>query len=529
VSDFKKKPEEQIKSGAAIAAETNARVFSETWQEAVFGHMLKNYHFFLKCRQYLLPNWFQNPRLYTLADELFKLYDDLRRLPTVSEFIALKVNSMIDTQEAQRFRAAIDRSLASSGQIAVDIISKEMTGWLKISRFMDEMKKSSNQFNEGNYHSAISWIKKTSADIEKASFESDKLADFSDPVAFYSELSDYDHDGISTGSAMLDALLIGKKTFEKDGKSYQMPGLGRKTMTVLVGAANSGKTSCIISILRHAVADQKKVLFLTHEQSEAPIKDKIYKACFNMSADQMSIALRDETLSKKLRVKAQIINKYLKYRHYNEIGKMYVEDVLDLIQALNEKEIALTGRGFDLVIDDYPAKLMSRNFGGKGTERRHLLGYVYSQFSMLADSMNCHVIAPVQTNRASYKQMKDGGNFLDMDSISESFEVAQIADNVITINRSDDNKRRNEVYLNIAKNRRGETGNWYYSKTDLSRSLMYGPGQGLAEATGTGEMKFEELLSFAHTPPELTSKKEEPNVQIPQTSPQNPVNEESRT
>jgi KaiC/GvpD/RAD55 family RecA-like ATPase len=489
--------DEKKQQGASERAKIESRVFSESWQEAVFGHMVTNYAFFLKCRTHLKPSWFQNPRLYTLCSEFFGLYDEIHRMPTVSEFVALKILSIPDPQEASRYKSVFDRCKAGAQQISVDIISKEMTGWLKISRFIDEMKTASTKFNEGNYYSAISWIKKTSNEIESASFEDDRLADFSDPVSFYTDQEEDFKNGISTGSALFDSLLVGKRSYEMDGKRYQSPGLIRKLMTVLVGPTNAGKTSLIVTMARHAIADRKKVLIITHEQDEKPVKDKIYKAVFNMNAEQISRAIADPNEHKKLAMKGQFINKYLKYRHYIELGKMYVEDVIDLIKSLHEKEIAKDGKGFDLVIDDYPAKLLSRVYNSKSLQKRDIIAYVYDQFSLLAKSLDCHVIAPIQTNRDGYRQSKQGKDFIDSDSVSEAFGVAQLADNVITLNRSEEDKKHERVYLFIAKNRLGQTGNWYYSKTDLSKSLMYGPGQKLEEACGSGVMKFEDLMERA--------------------------------
>lgn len=489
-------------------------VYSEIWQEAVLGHMLTNEFFFEKCRIYIEESWFRNPRLGFICKELYRFYDKYNIIPRENEFITKCIMPIPDGAERRAFQDIIGRCKISKDGIRLEVISQEMTGWIKVSRFRDSLQEASAKYNKGDYSDAIEWVDAKIQDLKMASFMDDNTFDFSKPDEFYESEDGVTADGISTGEPNLDKLLVGERTYKDEkGVIHQYPGLQRKNMTVVLGAINSGKTSVMVTLARHAIAQDKRVLIITHEGSERNIVDKIYKAYTESDINEISDKLRDSVKRSEFITMGKKLNENLVYKHIETSDGMFVEDVVATIKHLNAKMISRTGKGFDLVIDDYPGLLMTRNPLLQREKKHVWLTHVYKKLQSLAKELNFHLLAPMQVNRSSFQMAKKGEEFLDMDSIAEAFGVAACADSVITINRSDKDKKTNMLYLYIAKNRLGETGNYFSSSTDLSRSIMFGHGMG-GKIT-KGSVKMEDLITSVANPSVPTSgeigKESEPN------------------
>lgn len=480
--------------------ELESVVFSEKWQEAVFGHMMANLGFFLRSKKYLEPNWFSNPRIGTLYGFLLDFYKTEDKFPTHSEFELLKVNSILDGQEKHRYKTTLDACRISSQAIGMSVVSKSMTGYIQYIKFKESTQKSIKLFNEGDCSKAIDWIDLKIKEIKNSSFEDDGTYVFDNPFFHWQMINKQQKDGISTGSTILDKILSngGSQAREDSGNTISYPGFKKKAMTVVIGPSNSGKTSLMTTFIKHIINQDKKVLFITHEGDERQIANNIYKACLNMNDRQFSEHLKEydktRTMSDHMRdsiiLTKEKIAKNLMYKPMRSTGALYVEDVIDNIKMINQNELAKGNKPFDIIIDDYPAKLFSKHLSNK-EERRNKDTYVYDQFQQLAGELNCHVITPVQSNRAAFKQSKENGDMLDMDSIAESFGIAQVADQVLTINRSDEDKAIGIMYLYLAKSRFAPTGSHFWSKVDLSKSVMY--SNDLESGDGIGSLKTNDI------------------------------------
>lgn len=459
----------------------DAVVFDEKWQEATFGHMLTNKNFFEKCKMYVKPSWFQNPKISAICQLYYTAVDEKKRYLTLSEFETLKISSMVDMKLAKSYFDTIERCKITTKDIRIDIISEEMTAWAWSASARDLIEKGAMKYNQGEGSKIIDFFSNKLELIKRISFKQDALTDLSNPIQFYTAFEEHRTNGVSTGSRMLDRLLVGDVTYKKvleDGSEEidQVPGFIKGFTTVVLGPSNSGKSSLMATFARHIACQRKKVLFITHEGTESMNVDRIFKSYLEMNAQMISAAMTTESGRKELLDKTSEIKDYLFYKHHNIAGGMYVEDVIAIIREINDREIAKDGRGLDVVIDDYPANLLSRMHANQKLERRHVLANNYRQFSSLGDELNIHMILPMQVNRSGYTKAKNGDELLGQDDVAEAFEVCQIADNVISINRSDEDKRNKKVRLYIDKNRAGETGSVFWSQTDLSKSLMFKPG-----------------------------------------------------
>lgn len=276
---------------------------------------------------------------------------------------------------------------------------------------------------------------------------------FANPVDFILSFNeDQDKQCCTFGNVDIDNVLRpGSKlnfTFE-DAQSERINSMTKGSLqpgdlTVLIGATNTGKTTTIITIAVKNILMGKYVYLMSHEQDARQLKMRILTSMMKTTSQDLSQnAPVNEDYKARLAHYEKILEKYLCYRHYAHAGGMYVEDVISIIQQaqdnLASKRLISEGvsRGFDLVINDYPAKLKSRIMNrSQGWEEKT---YVYNEFLNLAQSYQFHVIAPAQSNRAGVaisRGNSNDGRMLEVDDIGEAFGITTIAANVITVNRS---------------------------------------------------------------------------------------------
>jgi KaiC/GvpD/RAD55 family RecA-like ATPase len=330
-------------------------------------------------------------------------------------------------------------------------------------------------------------------EILNTNFDKDSKIDFSNTWDFFKEMAKDSEGSCTLGHPHFDALLEPRSKWSSDYSTLEVGCLHRGDLTVFMGPSNSGKTSALVTIAAANLKMKKNVIYFTHEQKEKDIRKKIIQsitgigmddinAWMNMAAEngEMGLEAKRSEMGQRILAAEAILQKYLTYIPFTKAGEMQVENVVNEIRLQQEKLLASTGRGFDLLIEDYPAKLQAKVFNTRKVDHRVEMEYVYDQFQILAKEMNFHSLVAAQTNREGFKMAnKQNGSgekrLLDQGDIAESFGVARIADNVITINRGMEETKNNTIIFNISKSRSNSTGHQFKSTTKMDRSMTHGP------------------------------------------------------
>jgi replicative DNA helicase len=479
------------------------RVYDEQWQEAVLGHAIRDSQFFLKCKSFLKPNYFLNSRMRWLCETVFALYDKRLKIPNESEIRVEAIKEFVDGKDIEQVLRKYNDCVLNANRLPIDLIREDMTAWLQMSKFSEIIPHAAQLFNTNKFQESMALIDKSVREIREVNFEKDQSFDFSDLEKVLSKINEESKDGITTGHRLLDELMVQvgetttKITMDSSGnrseETVPAPGLKLGDTTVLLGATNSGKTTLMVTFARNALIAGKSVIYFTHEQKDTDIVLKLTAALAELTVHEAKTAFepgktpQEEQVRKVHRrrikwIKEEILSRpdRFKYIPYTKAGGMYVEDVVDIIRLMNEQRSNMTdsegnllGRPYDLVINDYPAKLQSKAFQGKRVEYRIEQEYIYDQFVQLALEFNVHCLVGVQSSRDGYKKNRTASDFLGMDSVAEAFGIARIASNVLTINRSEDDIKNQKMSLYIAKSRNAMTGTVFVSSTMMDRSIMF--------------------------------------------------------
>lgn len=245
--------------------------------------------------------------------------------------------------------------------------------------------------------------------------------------------------GITTGYRELDALLYHK-------------GWGRKELSVLMGGAKSGKSTGLQQFAINAADAGHKVLFATCENSKEVAQDRIDAAVAGVQMKDLDThAATIEAAVVSMAAKGGSIE-----IHEFPGGACKVSDLRRLIQKCRANGIV-----FDLLVVDYADEMAPER---RYNDERFALKEVYQGLRALAIEEDLAVLTATQTNRAGNK-----ATTVVATDVAEDFNKVRLADVLISINATDDEKKAGQIRLYLAAIRNSESGITVHCMSDRSR------------------------------------------------------------
>lgn len=491
----------------------------KTTTQAIVGHMLKDRSFAERCISQIKPNQFPG-----LLSEIVYAIDDLCKNPNYSHLIfnrqiifqhlVFQKGNVLDQFKFQNELMECER-LADVHPL--EIVSDYLEGWLSKIVSIDMANQLAKYVNKSDYKAIKPHIQKMSDVVNDIVFRD--VADASDNFkGLYESYLKQDEKKVekncTIGHPLFDEMLV-KGSAIQNAPSFKFNShfsqndsiigagevLAQQTMgglivggsTVVLGTVNSGKTTTICTIASANAIMGKSVLVITLEQAADEIRDKIVSNILNKSNYEMrrlcqivknmggpiKAAQENQDLRNFLYAMATVestISQNIVHIHHNKSSQMTLEHVNYLLNQAMVKRKRATGKGFDLVIIDYPGRLRLQNIN-KNMPRHDELTLIYQNFIDHAREHEYHTILPVQTNRDGYKvnQGTNGaGRMLDMGDAAGAFGIIQAADQVISINRTPSDRQSDLIRYMIVKNRAGATDRVFASKTNMENSQAFG-------------------------------------------------------
>lgn len=454
-------------------------IWSESWQEALMGHIFEDARFALRCIEFLKPGWFTSGlALQQIWTSYLAFYKRVGRLPqftkedlktevkTTFEILDDGIFLELEPADVEKYRVLLHRcATVSIHGFPLDEIKKNLTGFARANIFKETMTGAVDQYKSRFYDNAYDWTRKKLEEIDKTDFEGDLLAmDLKSPGDWLFKEEKRKDMAISTGCAALDKALGG--------------GLFRGETTAIMAPTNTGKTTAMITMVRHALVNGNRVLLMTHEGRPEAIRLMILAALVGIPRRDLSGVWTQESGRKIIEEAAELMHKSLTFIPYTFTGKMYIENVTNEIIKRCETAKRNHEKPYDLLVDDYPKKLRSKSrAGSKDIAYRAELAEIYDQFNHLSAELNLHALVAIQTNRQGSRQNRgtvDTDQLLGMEEIDESFGVAQNMANIITLNRSGVDAKANILSYNIAKSRNDATDVTVSTRTAYHTSLTHG-------------------------------------------------------
>lgn len=452
--------------------------FSSAKQEAIIGHLLENETFFSQSKDRIKPEWFHDVYCRQIIVNKLQFVDKNNRSPSIEELKNLKQILQEEESVRNKFYAKIDECLLNSKKFGLDVLSLELTNWLHSQIYKVSVNKSIILYNNKKPKEAFNEVEKAIKEINESSFHDDKEEKFTAYVEdFKASEAEYDF-----------ALTFGQETFEK----LLCPKAKRGCfligdMSLIIAPTSTGKTSSMITILVANLLQKRDCLYIVHEARPGEIKERIWCNIMNCTAQELYLMYKNPEGQKKLNACLSYLDRYLTFMPMYR-GGLTVEEVGAAIRKKQDDRLRKYGKGYDLVIDDYPAKLdMEKNKGNMN--RRHIDEYVYNYFTQLGLELKFHSLNAIQTNREGSKinnQEYETGRLLTKEDVLESFGPVTAATNCWTINCNPIDKAKNRLIYYIDKSRNSTTGYAVVCKSNMAKATAHSNILGATYYLGTG-------------------------------------------
>jgi len=275
-------------------------------------------------------------------------------------------------------------------------------------------------------------------------------------------LYDYWRDKVRTGWSHIDRILEG--------------GLAPQELGVILGPQHRGKSMALINIGFGAasIGSGKNVVHITHEMSVAQVaKRYAARTMFRFPTPDENLDSYSTELYDAAR---KLISGNIRILGSRDVKKaVSTMTIVDLRAKLCQ--LADSGFRIDLIIDDYADLIRPER---RHSERRFELKEIYDGMKNIGDEFNCPFWTASQSRRSSHSK-----EVVTMDDVAEDINKSSVADVMISICQTKEEKDSDRCRLFAAKVRDGISGATFAAK-------FYGKMQSIVTTGIAGKNDTEE-------------------------------------
>jgi hypothetical protein len=456
--------------------------FSVAKQDALLGHLLFDEKFFLQGRDLITPELLVDPWAAKTWSHALSFNSRWNRPPSEAE---LRESSDVMSEEQgarNKVYAKIAQAKDAMRRYGLDVLRTELDSWIHGAIYRRGVEESAKLFHKGKFKDAFQRMRDASRSIDNISFTETAEVDFSSGLAFLEHQRLESAKALTFGVTAMDRLLLPSN---KTGSL--LPG----DQTILLAPTNIGKSSAMITIARHNILRGKSVLYFTHEGRSSDLQEKIWKSVLNVNTQQLYDMQTTEDGRRRLANAQAYLSRFLTYIPIHR-PSLTVEELDGIIRRCFDKRMAKYGTGYDLVVDDYPAKLTTIQASQGNMQRRQKDEHVYDYMNRQASEMGYHNLVAIQGNReASRINRREKGHeerLLTPEDVAESFGAMMVGTNVISINRDPSAVANHRLTYFIGKSRSSETGWAVVCRTNYSHCMTHSDDMGATWYRGTSPL-----------------------------------------
>jgi replicative DNA helicase len=421
---------------AAAAPEPAAAVetfpYDASYQTKIAGLAIRDQDFMAQVAHLLKPEYFEHGGEAALVNTVLRYHQKYGRVPDTRTLAAL----LKDDRQAKIIRDELwplvseafkathkvplsDIDFAADkvaefarhqavGQAIYDSVGlRERKQWDKVERLMQEALSIGKNIDGGMYDYWKTIDQRTDIRLEKAA---GKLP----PT------------GITTGITVMNDKLYHR-------------GWGRKELSVIMGGPKTGKSMGLLNFAKYASIGGKSVLYVTLELSKDIASDRLDAAISETLMSEIAKNVHGiRSKIEKVSAKAGILN-VCEY----PTGTLSPAMLHALIRQHKAK-----GMVYDLVVVDYADIMCPNNHSNEARENSRLIWIGLRAIAMVE---NLAMLTATQTNRDGYM-----ATVAKAEHVADDFNKIRTADLVISINASEDERKRNEARLYFAASRNQE-------------------------------------------------------------------------
>jgi replicative DNA helicase len=419
--------------------------FDEAYQDGILNLALRDNTFMRGCSQLLFPEHFENIEraiVCKFALDYYSRYGATTSNATIVKALKEAIERKVIPSDyaknvVARIQNLIKQPLPAKGDFEVSLgtFAREQAVQNAIIQSVDLLNNHKFDKIQNLMHKALN------VGVDECGEEYDYFEKLKDRKQLYIDRSTgaVDTSGITTGVKQLDDLLYHK-------------GWGRKELSVIMGGAKSGKTTALIGFAKFACARGYNVLYVTLEVSANIIAERL-------DANIGDVAMKDlNTSSCVVSGKVDFMHKtsgIFKIREFAS-GSLRPSRLRLLLEQYRNNGIV-----FDLVCVDY-ADIMTPE--RKTDNIQENSKDIYIGLRAIAFDFNVAVLSATQTNREGFK-----AKVAMAEHVAEDFNKVRTVDLMISINATEEEKKRGEARLYFAASRNQVSGCTLRVRQDIEK------------------------------------------------------------
>lgn len=418
-------------TGRSLSAE-----FDADFESRLAAYYCRDHRFLTQAHDLVAPAQFSNAATGVLVSIVGNYYRMYRAAPGAATLMELVKTALAKKTIREEMLPEIKTALRgilieklTDTQYMVDRVAT----FARSVAFDDALLKAAELKDKGDFEKALQLMQRVNA---LGATGGDDVYDYYDGVSdrYASREEEAKGEapptGITTGVRVLDSLLYHK-------------GWGRREMTLFMGFAKSGKSTGMGEFSVNATLAGFNVLYLSLEVHTKILSDRFDARLSETEMEQL-VEKRDDVLKtlKELGADGKLGHLYIVQR---PPGTVCPNDIVRILESLIARGITI-----DMLVVDY-ADLMKPNY--RSGDVREDGKNMYTDLRAVFDTYNVAGITATQTNR-------EGGSseVATMFHAADNIEKVRIADLIITINKTEEERMKGEARLFLAgsRNQKGE-------------------------------------------------------------------------
>jgi replicative DNA helicase len=231
-------------------------------------------------------------------------------------------------------------------------------------------------------------------------------------------------------------------------------GVKNKTLNIIMGTTNAGKSICLCSFASSYLRLGKNVLYITLEMSEEEIAKRIDANLLDINIDNIA-AVSKSLYDDKIRTLQNRINGKLIVKEY-PTGGASVNNFRALLNELSLKKKFIP----DIIIVDYLSICASSRFRKGFSNSYEYVGSVAEELRGLAKETDVPLWSAIQSNRD-----QQANSDPTLAGISESAKIGHVSDFLVAIISNEELERLGQYMFKQIKNR-------YNQKSKMTRFVV---------------------------------------------------------
>lgn len=408
--------------------------FGLSFQQKVIGRLLTNQKFLINVIDGLTPEYFENPALEWIINEIIQYYNKYHTYPSMDKMhIEIKKieNEILQISIVEQLREAY-KTIDISNDL--DWVEQEFTNFCTNQQVKKAIITSVDLLNIGDYDGIKQLINnalKTGQDknighVYEQDIETRYREDSRNPIPFpwkaFNNITDN--------------------------------GMGKGELILIFGNPKGGKSWAVVNIAAHAMKLGYNVVYYTLELSESYVGKRIDACLTGISVNNLS-KHRKEVEEKISKIRGRI-----RIKEY-PAGRASLDTIEAHLTQLEHQH----GFKAELVIIDYLDLLKNRNRTRK--DKLDDTEDIFVDARGMAREFQVPVISPSQIGRSGAQD-----DIIQADKIAGSYKKVMIADFAASLSRKRKDKINGTGRWHIMGNRMGLDGVTFNSKMDTSNGYI---------------------------------------------------------